>query len=605
MLDAYAIRKAVPRILIAAIAINLSIYLCLAAVDITTVVGKGMSQLLTAPFITADSYDISFAKDIDRDAGGLTGGAGIFVAAGGLGALAGAVGAVATAPLATLGMLLILMIPIALTALAVMITIVIRQGLIVFLIIVSPIALALFILPGTEKYFQKWMELFTKTLLVYPIIAIIFAMSDVMGSIIFQSANQGGSAVGIVKIITGVLVIYAPLVLIPFAFRFAGGAMGRLASLATTGASKLSNVGAIKNRRELAKRDLRNMSVQRRADLADRLKTAGSRQANRDGEPLRGLRGGLRRHGVNRAYRGLAGAVAGTNIEAQASALRGNMSKEMNEQINTGRDEEIRGLSVDKQRIDMLRKQDLGQGEEWRYGEDGSLQYRSLNGNAWIKEADVLAGYSRWGNDEYAKQTALSYEMRKANSTEETERIRTNFQSLATGSWGMDPNIATGVLKGAGFENAGKHLQFKHMKANGEVDHKEMIKEIYESKGAYSLAQMSSGMMDELVKASTMDNLDPVAKDQLASITETFMHDAATRGGQIGELEGGIPVSGPMEGMIEIPRAGSEGATRMFNASGAGSVNEKLYELAKNTTRLSRPPDPAKPYSEPDSKQSG
>src|ERR1044071_3487623 len=56
MLDAYTLRKAIPRLVVAVIAINLSIYLCVAALDITTIIGKGLNQLLVTPFVQNDSF---------------------------------------------------------------------------------------------------------------------------------------------------------------------------------------------------------------------------------------------------------------------------------------------------------------------------------------------------------------------------------------------------------------------------------------------------------------------------------------------------------------------------------------------------------------------
>ena len=49
--DAYTIKKMAPRIVIGAIAINISFYLCLIAIDVTNVLGNGMSQIISAPFM--------------------------------------------------------------------------------------------------------------------------------------------------------------------------------------------------------------------------------------------------------------------------------------------------------------------------------------------------------------------------------------------------------------------------------------------------------------------------------------------------------------------------------------------------------------------------
>ena len=56
MLDAYTVRKAIPRIVLAVIAINLSIYLCVAAIDITNIIGHGLGNLITGPFLDNKAY---------------------------------------------------------------------------------------------------------------------------------------------------------------------------------------------------------------------------------------------------------------------------------------------------------------------------------------------------------------------------------------------------------------------------------------------------------------------------------------------------------------------------------------------------------------------
>ncbi len=577
--DAYTIRKMAPRILVGAIAINISFYLCLAAIDITNVIGNGINQILTAPFIDQNSFN---GVKIDATASNnITGILGLGLLAGAGAAIFGAAATIGA--LGIISLMLPLIITVALISMAVLFTIVIRQALLIFLTAVSAVAIACFILPGTEKYFRQWWDLFLKTLMVYPIIAVIFAMSNVMASIILRSAS--GGAVGTAQIITAILVVYAPLVLIPFAFKFAGGAIGNLMDLAGKRAQGLSartsEMGALKGRRERARADFSNRTTQRRASMADNLKG----RANTGGAVRR------------RLYGGLAGAVGGYNIEALASATRAAKAKEVNDQIATGRDEEIRGLTVDRQRMRSLMSQGVGENEEWRRQADGSVQYRSLAG-AWVNEADVDAGYRRWGNDEYAKQAALSYEMRKANTVEESERIRTGYESLATGSWGLNQGVATGVLKGAGFENQGKHLQFKYMDNDGTINRADMIKEIYESKGSYPLANMSSAVMEELVRSTEDGNMDQETQEQLGSISETFMRDMSMgRGGQVGEVDG-VPQPDPRQ-----VATGQGGAERVFGSSGAGSVNEKAYELARRTGRLTNAPDPNQHWQRPDSRQ--
>lgn len=253
-LDAYTIRKMAPRLLIAVVAVNLSIYLCLAAVDITNIVGKGLGQLLLTPFQDAEVFKIKINGNTTN---GIIGGTGALAGAGVLSAIlavifgstsAFALGSavlLASAPAILAGLLPFLflaVVGIGFVALAVLLTVIIRQGLLVFLIIVSPIAIALFVLPGTEKYFKQWWSIFLKTLMVYPIIAAIFAMSDILGAIIMDGANDKNveGTAGLAMIMTGIIVVYAPLFLIPFAFKFAGGVLGAINDIAQGQAGKAS-----------------------------------------------------------------------------------------------------------------------------------------------------------------------------------------------------------------------------------------------------------------------------------------------------------------------------------------------------------------------------
>ena len=262
--DAYTAKKVAPRILVGVIGINLSIYLCLVAIDVTTVVGTGINQLLKDPFISAGTFnDPKLPINTESVVG---------VAAGGIGAgILGKVIAVqgfANTAVTTLGLLGPLMISLVLVSIAVLATLVIRYGLIIFLTVVSPIAIACFILPGTEKYFKSWWNLFTKTLFVYPIIAVIFAMSDIMAAIFLANSESLNDTAGLAAILVGVVAVYLPLFLIPFAFKFAGGAIGAVAKLANDRAQGLS--GRARDAIGKARQDPNNFLGKARNQARDR-----------------------------------------------------------------------------------------------------------------------------------------------------------------------------------------------------------------------------------------------------------------------------------------------------------------------------------------------
>lgn len=224
-LDAYTIRKIAPKLLIAVIGVNLSIYLCVVAIDITNIVGGGLGELLRGPFLKDDTF-----KNLPLDGSVASGVVGI-VGAGALGAVVAGVGygilaAGGIGIVAALGLFLISLAGIALIALAVLATLVIRYGAIIFLTIISPIAIACWVLPGTEKYFRQWWDIFLKALLVYPIVAVFFAVSDILGAIFLATNGSVNNLTSIVSIFVIIFVLYAPLFMIPFAFKLAGGILG-------------------------------------------------------------------------------------------------------------------------------------------------------------------------------------------------------------------------------------------------------------------------------------------------------------------------------------------------------------------------------------------
>jgi hypothetical protein len=295
MLDAYTVRKAVPRLVLAVIMINLSIYLCVAAIDITNVVAKGLGQLIVSPFLSDNSFAVLQLEENDTNTA-----FGIFGAGGALATAVGLIwasGGIAVAGIAVLGLLLPLLVTISLIALAVLFTIIIRTGLLIFLTVISPVAIACFVLPGTEKYFRQWWSLFFKTLLVYPIIMAVLAVANVLGAILLGTAGSQAGSVGLAQIIGAILALYAPLVLIPFAFKFAGGMIGTLMNAAegrTRGWSNRAGQAIAKNRQD-PNTFLGSRAARARANRAERGFTPGQMVA--------GTLGGMRNVRAGRSFR--------------------------------------------------------------------------------------------------------------------------------------------------------------------------------------------------------------------------------------------------------------------------------------------------------------
>lgn len=619
MLDAYAVRKAIPRIVLAVIGINLSIYLCIAAVDATNVVSGGMAQLLTRPF--SDSGMTVF--DVPTDpANSIV--AGVGIALGGkplLAAAQKAFTAVGTQGISvvysTLGSLLWLIIPIALLALSIVITVVIRQALLFLLIVIAPLAIACYILPGTEKYFRTWYDLFLKTLLVYPIIAVIFALSDVFASIIFS--NNTGGLTGVAQIVTGIVVIYAPLFLIPFAFKFAGGALSRIATAATGIGERLAKSGPVKQRREYY--------AQKTQDAMTRGGAEAYRQAQKSYEKS----SGFKRFRAGRRMSNLSGYK--NDIYQREAAMNERLAKEQEQQKNFGDDTDRRAYGIDREAAEADMAASLAantttlstiNGKSYRTSQNGRLRqeveldssgnvkdvkgttYRSLGGS-WQTKAASVAADRRFGmNNTGQLQQTLTYEMGKAIETGQQEELIAQYGDLAQ-SWGLSSEQTNGTWIGPAFNNQQEDLMYKNTSfdANGasKLDYGKMTREVYEKKGPQMLAYLKGKNIQEMRAghADAVDRLNSSAvgsDDHTQALTELKMHESimdtlAAKGGAPMPTAGtGAPsaASGPASPVIPtgIPTAGTAGDTEYGWTVGSGHTTDELKQYFSEVQATTR-----------------
>jgi hypothetical protein len=218
-IDTYTIKKMLPRLVAAVIFIQASFFLVAIAVDITNVLGKGIEGLVLAPIQESALQD---STALDFSGGGETsvivaGSAFLtyFAATGGLATIAG--GAVA---------FFLVMLPAIIAIIATFLTLILRLIIIVLLTILSPIAFLLWVLPNTEKWFKQWLDMLLKALMMYPLIMLLLA-SGTLVAVIATNFAQGGveSAVGA---LIGFVAVMAPLFVIPFTYKLAGGAVSAI-----------------------------------------------------------------------------------------------------------------------------------------------------------------------------------------------------------------------------------------------------------------------------------------------------------------------------------------------------------------------------------------
>ncbi len=216
----YSLKKLIPRLVVAAVLVNISYVVSALAVDISNILGWSVQNVFES--IRKDVFHIS-----DETLGaGLNSSWSVVTAAvlGGGGAIAGAFYVISSGAYFLLIPILLLVV---LTALLVLVVLAARQAIIIILIIVSPLAFVANLLPNTEKWFTKWRDLFMTMLIFFPAFSLVFGGAQLAGQIIIMNAGDN-----IIMVIFGLAVQIAPLVITPLLLKLSGGLLGKIAQIA-------------------------------------------------------------------------------------------------------------------------------------------------------------------------------------------------------------------------------------------------------------------------------------------------------------------------------------------------------------------------------------
>ena len=219
----YGIKKSLPRLIITAVIVNFSFLVCAIAVDISNIIGNSLKDFLASVADNAISTGtIDASKNTSFYALFTT------IAAGGIGTTI-----LLAFPGGPLGLLLAIIPVIVGGIISVVIGLLVlglRQALVVFLVAISPVAFVLYILPNTEKHFQKWKTFFTQMLVFYPMFSLLFGITKLASMIFITSATTPFG------VIIGVAIQVLPLFLAANLMKLSGTALGGISS-------KLNNLG--------------------------------------------------------------------------------------------------------------------------------------------------------------------------------------------------------------------------------------------------------------------------------------------------------------------------------------------------------------------------
>ena len=217
----YGVKKMLPRLVIAAVLVNLSFTICAILLDLSNIAGyafqdafMGIKNTISTVGENTSTWTWSEVISTALSNGALAVGAGYAVS------------------LALTTELLPMLVPAAtlagLTLLFVLLIMAARQALIIILIIVSPLAFVCYLLPGTEKWFKKWRDSFLTMLVFFPAFAVVFGGAQLAGIIIIQNASGSNGAI---MHILGMLVQIIPLAITPLIMKFSGGVLGKFAGI--------------------------------------------------------------------------------------------------------------------------------------------------------------------------------------------------------------------------------------------------------------------------------------------------------------------------------------------------------------------------------------
>lgn len=223
----YSIKKMLPRLIIAAILMNVSYWICAIGIDLSNITGHALYDLfIWLRNMIGDMKDVkgwqfvdwqSFVTFAMAGGGAAIGGTALWIS------LAAKLGAFSVTGVVM--MILPILVMLFLIILVVMLILAARQAIIILLVMVSPLAFVAYLLPNTEKWFEKWREAFVAMLIFFPAFSLVFGGSQLAGFAIIKTATS------INMVILGLAVQVAPLAITPLIMKLSNGVLARVAGV--------------------------------------------------------------------------------------------------------------------------------------------------------------------------------------------------------------------------------------------------------------------------------------------------------------------------------------------------------------------------------------
>lgn len=203
ILDAYSLRKTLPRFIIAIIAINISWPIMDVLIGFINALGVGIRNIIFMPFENVGQPYTNWAEFFG------------WIVIGGLGKMAVNLGLGGLLSLAFTGFLAILIA---------FVVIVIRDIGLQILIILAPVAFVAYILPNTQKVWSLWSKTLLTLLLMLPIMMATISAGHAFSSVASVSDNLLYQFISLIA-------YFAPYFMMAFMFRLAGGVVAQIGGI--------------------------------------------------------------------------------------------------------------------------------------------------------------------------------------------------------------------------------------------------------------------------------------------------------------------------------------------------------------------------------------
>lgn len=371
----YGIKKILPRLIIGALLVNLSFYICQLAVDLSNILGFSLKGVLegAASGVSTQSAEVGTFNTLIVDGLALVG-IGLFI---------------------FLAVSIPTIMALLLALLVVLVILIVRQAAVILLIAISPLAFAAWLLPNTENLFKKWVSMFRGLLIVFPVISLLYGAGKLAGAVLAavgtDDPNNPKETMQVAALAASIL----PLGATPFVLQSSLNSLGNIgAKIGRMGANAHSRFAG--NAKGAAKRRIDNSAVgdtkRKYSDFMDRKRAsmrASDRRAKIDnskfGRFMGWDKGGARaRATVNKAFE--------SDVDNASTMLQGMTSDKIADIANgtTVASRAMRAAAIDhtmangsfKERMDVLSS---------LKGTDNSIKQRAIKA-AYAKKDNNIIG---------------------------------------------------------------------------------------------------------------------------------------------------------------------------------------------------------------------